>query len=110
MGANPGDFSISWTFGSSEVPLPAGPVDIRIQFDSDNLNANDQDLFIDQYGIRSFVIFDYNLTSAIRGRSYDIDVSLSDHSGTPFAPFEGNFTLDFDDDSEWNSTGSDGGE
>ena len=108
-GANPGDFSISWNFGSSEVPLPAGPVDIRIQFDSDNLNANDQDLFIDQYGIRSFVIFDYNLTSAIRGRSYDIDVSLSDHSGTPFAPFEGNFTLDFDDDSEWNSTGSDGG-
>ena len=69
---NPGEFSIVWPFSASEVPLPAGPVDVRLQFDSDDLNSNDQEQFVDNYGIRSFVVFDYELPFAIRGRELSL--------------------------------------
>ena len=108
-GASPGDFSITWPFSASEVPLPAGPVDVRMQFDSDDLNSNDQEQFIDIFGIRSFVVFDYELIFAIRGRGYAVDVFMEDHTGSSFASFEGEYTLLFDGDNVWNQTNPDAG-
>ncbi|MEC8998576.1 MAG: transglutaminase domain-containing protein, partial [Candidatus Thermoplasmatota archaeon] len=108
-GSTPGDFSIAWPFSASDVPLPAGPVDVRLQFDSDDLNSNDQEQFVDVYGIRSFVVFDYELAFAIRGREYAVDVLLEDHTGSSFAPFDGEYTLLFDGDLVWNETDPDAG-
>ena len=108
-GPNPGEFSITWPFSAAEVPIPAGPVDVRFQFDSDNLNANDQEQFSDTFGIRSFVVFDYELPFAIRGREYSVDVLLEDHTGSSFASFEGEYTLLFDGVLEWNQTDPDAG-
>ena len=107
--SSPGEFSISWLFGSSDVPLPAGPVEVRFQFDADDLNANDQEQFSDIFGIRSFVVFDYTLPPAIRGREHNTDVFLTDHTGSSFASFEGDFNLDFAGDSVWNQTDPDSG-
>ena len=108
-GSNAGEFSIIWSFSASEVPLPAGPVDVRLQFDSDNLNSNDQEQFVDTYGIRSFVVFDYELPFAIRGREYAVDVFLEDHTGSSFAPFDGEYELIFDGDLVWNESDPDAG-
>jgi len=101
--SSPGDFSITWLFSSEDVPIPAGLVDVRIQFDADNLNANDQKQFIDgEYGIRSIVQFSYSLSPEPRGIEANIDVFLSDHTGLPFASFEGEYNLDFNSESVWN--------
>ena len=108
-GSNPGEFSITWPFSAAEVPIPAGPVDVRFQFDSDDLNANDQEQFSDTFGIRSFVVFDYELPFAIRGREYSVDVLLEDHTGSSFASFEGDYNLLFDGVLEWNQTDPDAG-
>ena len=108
-GSNPGEFSIAWNFSASAVPLPAGPVEVRLQFDSDNLNSNDQEQFVDVFGIRSFVVFDYELPFAIRGREYAVEVLLTDHTGFSFAPFDGNYTLIFDGELVWNETDPDAG-
>ena len=108
-GSTPGEFSITWSFSASEVPLPAGPVDVRVQFDSDDLNSNDQEQFVEIYGIRSFVVFDYELPFAIRGREYSVEVLLEDHTGSSFAPFDGSYTLLFDGDLVWNETDPDAG-
>ena len=107
--STPGEFSITWSFSASEVPLPAGPVDVRVQFDSDNLNSNDQEQFVDNYGIRSFVVFEYELPFAIRGREYVVEVLLEDHTGSSFASFDGSYTLLFDGESVWNETDPDAG-
>ena len=109
-GSSPGEFSISWPFSSAEVPLPAGPVDIRFQFDSDDLNANDQEQFLDSFGIRSFVVFDFELPFAIRGREYSVEISLADHTGTSIASFEGDYYLEFNDDEVWNQTDAESGQ
>ena len=66
-GSSPGNFSIAWLFAYSEVPLPAGPVEIRVVFDADGITANDQELFSDTHGIRSIIVFDYEIPVAIRG-------------------------------------------
>ena len=108
-GLSPENFSIIWPFSASQVPLPAGPVDVRLLFDSDDLNANDEEQFIEIFGIRSFVVFDYELSSAIRGREYAVDVLLEDHTGSSFASFSGNYTLLFDDENVWNLTDPDAG-
>lgn len=108
-GQSPENFSIIWPFSASDVPLPAGPVDVRILFDSDDLNANDEEQFVETFGIRSFVVFNYELTPAIRGREYSIDVLLADHTGSSFASFSGNYTLLFDEENVWNLTDPDAG-
>ncbi|HJM24283.1 MAG TPA: transglutaminase domain-containing protein [Candidatus Thalassarchaeaceae archaeon] len=108
-GATPGDFSVSWPFSATDVPLPAGPVDVRLQFDSDNLNSNDQEQFVDIFGIRSFVVFDYELPPSIRGREYAVDVFMEDHTGSSFASFQGDYTLLFDGDVVWNESDPDAG-
>ena len=105
---NPGEFSITWPFSASDVPLPAGPVDVRLQFDSDDLNSNDQEQFVDIYGIRSFIVFDYELPFAIRGREYAVDVFRGSHRSS-FAPFDGEYALIFDGGAVWNETDPEAG-
>ena len=108
-GPSAGEFSISWLFASSDVPLPAGPVEVRFQFDADDLNANDQDQFTDTFGIRSIVFFEYTMLPAIRGREHNTDIFLTDHSGSSFASFAGDYNLDFDGVSVWNQSDPDSG-
>jgi len=99
-----GDFAISWGFDADEVPLPAGPVDVRFQFDADDLFANDQEQFSDEFGIRSYVEFNYTLHPEPRGVEARVDVFLTDHTGSSFASFDGLFNLDFDEESVWSET------
>ena len=82
---------------------------MRLQFDSDDLNSNDQEQFVDIYGIRSFIVFDYELPFAIRGREYAVDVFLEDHTGSSFAPFDGEYALIFDGGAVWNETDPEAG-
>jgi len=98
-----GNFSINWSFSATEVPIPAGPVEVRIQFDADGLFANDQ-IQLSEYGIRSFVEFNYTLVSKPRGVSAEVEVILTDHTGSSFASFEGDYNLDFDATGVWNET------
>ncbi|MEC7700543.1 MAG: transglutaminase-like domain-containing protein, partial [Candidatus Thermoplasmatota archaeon] len=98
-----GDFAINWSFSAAEVPLPAGPVEVRIQFDAEGLFANDQIQF-SEYGIRSFVEFNYTLSPKPRGIQAEVEVILTDHTGNSFASFEGAYNLDFDGIDAWNET------
>jgi len=98
-----GEFVVNWSFSTAEVPIPAGPVEIRIQFDADGLFANDQ-VQLSDYGIRSFVEFNYTLVSKPRGVSAEVEVILTDHTGSSFASFEGGYNLDFDGTGVWNVT------
>ena len=99
---NPGDFEIAWLFNSSEVPIPAGPVEVRIRFNADILSANDQETFIDSFGIRSDIFFNYSLSSKMRGINAEVDVVLTDHTGTSLANFQGDYKLEFNGDEVWN--------
>ncbi len=98
-----GDFAINWSFSAAEVPIPAGPVEVRIQFDAEGLFANDQVQF-SEYGIRSFVEFNYTLSPKPRGIQAEVEVILTDHTGNSFASFEGAYNLDFDGIDVWNET------
>lgn len=100
--SNPGEFEILWFFNESEVPIPAGPVEVKFQFNADNLSASDQETFSDIFGIRSEIYFNYTLVPDMRGTLIDVDVTLSDHTGTSFASFLGNYTLDFNGTQVWN--------
>lgn len=101
-GSSPGNFSIVWPFSPEDVPIPAGVVDVRIQFDADNLNANDQKQFIDgEFGIRSIVQFTYALSPEPRGIEANVEVLLTDHTGLSFASFQGEYNLDFDGSWAW---------
>ena len=101
---NAGEISVNWSFLSSEVSMPAGLVDVRIQFDADDFFANDQIIFSGQYGIRSFIQFNYNLSNQERGVDANIEVLLTDHTGNSFADFEGLYTLDYDGEEVWNDS------
>ena len=102
-GSSAGEFSISWPFSPEDVPIPAGIVDVRIQFDADNLNANDQKQFVDgEFGIRSIIQFTYSLSPEPRGIEANVEVLLTDHTGLSFASFEGEYNLDFDGEWVWN--------
>ena len=102
--SNPGEFAINWSFLADDVPIAAGPVDVRIQFDADNLFANDQEQFRDIFGIRSYVEFNYTLLPRPRGIEANVEVILTDHTGSSFATFEGIYNVDFDGISVWNET------
>jgi len=104
-----GQFSVNWSFPASDVPLTAGPVDVRIQFDSDDFYANDQEQFSDEFGIRSYLQFNYTLNPTPRGLETTALVILSDHTGTSFSSFEGNYSLDFDGEISWNKSDPDSG-
>lgn len=108
-GASPGNFSITWVFASSEVPLPAGPVEVRVQFDADDINANDQQQFTEIFGIRSIIEFEYELPIAIRGRGHSAEILLSDHTGSAFASFDGDYALNFDGEEVWNQSDPESG-
>ena len=97
-----GNFKIDWILNASEVPVPAGPVEVRIRFNADELSANDQSIFSDSFGIRSSVFFNYTLSSQMRGINAEVDVILTDHTGTSIANFEGIYNLEFDDVQVWN--------
>ena len=100
----PGNFSINWLFNASEVPIPAGPVEVRIRFDADLLTSNDQEIFTDIYGIRSNIFFNYTLATKMRGITAEVDVILTDHTGTSLTNFEGNYRLEFNGEEVWNIT------
>lgn len=98
----PGDFEIEWFFNESEVPVPAGPVEVKFQFNADNLSASDQETFTDIYGIRSEINFNYTLSPDMRGTPIEVDVLLTDHTGTSLASFSGDYSLDFNGSQVWN--------
>ena len=104
LNSSNGQFSVNWSFGAADVPLTAGPVDVRLQFDSDDYFANDQEQFSEEFGIRSYMQFNYTLNPTPRGIESNAAVFLSDHTGTSFSSFEGNYTLDFDGEIVWNQT------
>ena len=101
---NAGEISVNWSFLSNDVSIPAGLVDVRIQFDADDFYANDQIIFSGQYGIRSFIQFNYNISNQVRGVEANIEVLLTDHTGNSFADFDGVFSLVFDGDEVWNES------
>ena len=105
--SSPGEFSLSWLFSASRIPLPAGEVQVKLEFDSDGLNANDQTTFTDEFGIRSYVEFTYQLQAFPRGNQAVVEVVLTDHTNTSVAEFLGVYTLFLNGTEEWNVTNPD---
>ena len=103
----PGQFAVSWQFAGSEVPIPSGEVQVKVEFDSEGLFANDQITFIDQYGIRSFINFSYTLGPTLRGNEASVEVVLTDHTNTSLAGFSGTYVLVFNGTESWNATDPD---
>nr|ABZ07950.1 putative transglutaminase-like superfamily protein [uncultured marine microorganism HF4000_ANIW141L21] len=103
----PGQFAVSWQFAGSEVPIPSGEVQVKVEFDSEGLFANDQITFIDQYGIRSFINFSYTLGPTLRGNEASVEVVLTDHTNTSLAGFSGTYALVFNGTESWNATDPD---
>ena len=99
-----GEFSLVWQFSAQSVPLPAGEVQVKLEFDSDGLYANDQATFTDQYGIRSFVNFNYQLEPVPRGTPTNIEVLLTDHTNSSLAQFIGEYSLELNGSVVWNAT------
>ena len=102
-----GEFSLNWSFSASSVPLPAGEVQVKLEFDSDGLNANDQTTFTDEFGIRSYVEFSYQLQAIPRGNQAVVEVVLTDHTNTSVADFAGSYSLFLNGTEEWNVTDPD---
>ncbi len=105
--STPGQFAVSWQFTGSEVPIPSGEVQVKVEFDSEGLFANDQITFIDQYGIRSFINFSYTLGPTLRGNEASVEVVLTDHTNTSLAGFSGTYVLVFNGNESWNVTDPD---
>jgi transglutaminase-like putative cysteine protease len=102
--ATPGDFEIEWFFNESEVPISAGPVEVKLQFNADNLSATDQETFTDIYGIRSEINFNYTLSPDMRGTPIQVDLLLTDHTGTSLANFLGDYSVKFNGTQVWKSS------
>ena len=102
-----GQFNISWLFSANDVPIPAGPVEVKFQFDAEGLFANDQITYLTEYGIRSNISFSYELTPQSRGNQASIEVILTDHTNTSLGSFIGTYNLDFNGTSVWNITDPD---
>ena len=102
--SSPGEFSLIWQFSAQSVPLPAGEVQIKVDFDSDGLYANDQATFTDQYGIRSYVNFNYLIEPVPRGTPVVIEVLLTDHTNSSLANFPGDYNLQLNGSVVWNAT------
>ena len=105
--ASPGQFNISWLFSANDVPIPAGPVEVKFQFDAEGLFANDQITYLTEYGIRSDISFSYDLVPQSRGNQAAIEVILTDHTNTSLSSFLGTYILDFNGTSVWNITDPD---
>ena len=102
--SSPGEFSLIWNFSALNVPLPAGEVQVKLEFDSDGLYANDQVTFSDQFGIRSYVNFNYQLEPTPRGSPTLVEVLLTDHTDSSLADFPGDYVLRLDNSAVWNAT------
>lgn len=100
--SNPGQFAVNWTFLDSDVPIPAGLVEIRYQYLADQLFAKDETTVVDQHGIKSYIVFNYTMIPAAKGTTSDILVSLSDHTGAEITTFPGLFSLSVNDTEVWN--------
>ena len=103
---SPGQFTIDWMFAASAVPLPAGEIEVKLEYDSDGLYANDQKT-LEGFGIRSYVFFSYDLVPILRGEQALVDVLLTDHTNTSLADFSGTFSLEFNGSVAWNDSDSD---
>ena len=95
---------MTWQFSAQSVPLPAGEVQVKLEFDSDGLYANDQATFTDQYGIRSYVVFNYFIEPVQRGSITVIEVLLTDHTNSSVANFPGDYNLELNGSVVWNAT------
>ncbi len=102
--SSPGQFSVSWLFSAALVSLPAGEVQVKLEFDSEGLYANDQVTYTDLYGIRSYVNFAYSLQPIPRGNLAVVEVILTDHTNTSLADFLGTYVLELNGTEEWNIT------
>ena len=100
----PGDFELSWAFLGSDVPISAGLVEVKFQFDAEGLFANDEVTYLTEHGIRSGVNFNYTLGLQSRGNMANVEVILTDHTDTSVADFLGTYLLDFDGENVWNET------
>ena len=70
--SNQGQFAVNWTFLDSDVPIPAGLVEIRYQYLADQLFAKDETTVVDQHGIKSYIVFNYTMIPAPKGSTSDI--------------------------------------
>lgn len=104
---SPGQFNISWIFSASDVPIPAGPVEVKFQFDAEGLFANDQVSYLTEYGIRSNISVSYDLVPQSRGNQASVEITLTDHTNTSLGNFIGSYVLDFNGTSVWNITDPD---
>lgn len=102
--SSPGEFSLIWHFSALNVSLPAGEVQVKLEFDSDGLYANDQVTFSDQFGIRSYVNFNYQLEPTPRGSPTLVEVLLTDHTDSSLADFPGDYVLRLNNSVVWNAT------
>ena len=68
--SNPGQFAVNWTFLDSDVPIPAGLVEIRYQYLADQLFAKDETTVVEQHGIKSYIVFNYTMIPAPKAVSY----------------------------------------
>ena len=104
---SPGQFNLSWLFSANDVSIPAGPVEVKFQFDAEGLFANDQITYLTEHGIRSNLSFTYELLPQSRGNQASVEVILTDHTNTSLSSFLGSYVLDFNGTSVWNLTDPD---
>ena len=105
--SSPGQFSLNWSFLDSDVPLPAGLVEVRYQYLADQLFAKDEKTVVDEHGIRSYIQFNYTMTPSPKGTTSDVLVRLSDHTGSEITSFPGFFSLSVDGSEVWNESDPD---
>ena len=99
-----GQFAVNWSFSAADVPVPAGLVEIRYQFEADGLFAKDEAVVREEHGVKSYINFSYILNPAPVGSDSEVEVTLSDHTGTSVASFLGEYTLDFNGELAWNQS------
>ena len=97
----PGEFQITWNFSENRVPIPSGLVDVRFRYQADGLFASDFELFEDTFGILGYLKIEYALEPSLRGVEATVEVSMTDHTGTPLQTYPGVFSLDYNGSSAW---------
>ena len=91
--SSPGQFSLNWSFLDSDVPIPAGLVEVRYQYLADQLFARDESTVVDEHGIKSYIQFNYTMSPSPKGSVSEVLVRLSDHTGSEITSYPGAFSL-----------------
>lgn len=105
--SSPGQFSLNWSFLDSDVPIPAGLVEVRYQYLADQLFARDESTVVDEHGIKSYIQFNYTMSPSPKGSVSEVLVRLSDHTGSEITSYPGAFSLLVDGTEVWNESAPD---